>query len=246
MLEIRLLGQFDVQWHGRPVLIQSRRAQSLLARLALTPGIYRRREKLAGEFWPDTSEQNARSNLRHALWRIRGALMAAGALPDEPVLLSNNIGVTFNPRMKCWLDAQQLELASQLAARNEGSVEMLMQAAALYQGELLPGFYDDWVIPHRTRYQMAFDLLMARLLSRLREAGRWHEAFRWGTLWLLHGEDELGAARELALARRNLDMVGDAADRLPRLIPSEHGEMHGRMNSMRWSFVLGHERALAR
>ena len=33
-----------------------------------------RREKLAGMFWPDTTEEKARAYLRHELWRIRKAL----------------------------------------------------------------------------------------------------------------------------------------------------------------------------
>ena len=77
MLQIRLLGQFDVRLDGKRVLIPSRAGQSLLAYLALTAGTPHRREKLAGMFWPDTSDENARKNLRHELWRIRKAVAAA-------------------------------------------------------------------------------------------------------------------------------------------------------------------------
>ena len=74
MLEVRLLGQFKVEVAGTPVDIPSRPAQSLLAYLILNAGLALRREKLAGLLWPDSSESNARSNLRHALWHIRKAL----------------------------------------------------------------------------------------------------------------------------------------------------------------------------
>ncbi len=82
MLEIRLLGQFDVRRDSAPVDIPSRPAQSLLAYLALHPGTPHQREKLAGLFWPDAAEANARSNLRAALWRIRKSL--EGGPPAEP------------------------------------------------------------------------------------------------------------------------------------------------------------------
>ncbi len=59
---------------GEPVEISSCPAQSLLAYLVLNAGTAQRREKLAGLFWPDSNESNARSNLHHALWRIRKAL----------------------------------------------------------------------------------------------------------------------------------------------------------------------------
>jgi DNA-binding SARP family transcriptional activator len=74
MLQIRLLGQFDIRMEGRRVTIPSRAGQSLLAYLALTAGTPHRREKLAGTFWPDTTEENARKNLRQELWRIRKAI----------------------------------------------------------------------------------------------------------------------------------------------------------------------------
>ena len=75
-LKIYLLGQFKLQAcvqqaDDQPIELPSRPAQSLLAYLALNAGVTQRREKLANLLWPDTSESNARSYLRQALWRIR-------------------------------------------------------------------------------------------------------------------------------------------------------------------------------
>src|SRR5215216_5471089 len=53
MLEARLIGKFDIQYDGKPVIISSRAAQSLFAYLILTAGTLHRREKLAGMFWPN-------------------------------------------------------------------------------------------------------------------------------------------------------------------------------------------------
>ncbi len=52
MLEVRLIGKFDIQCDGKPVTISSRVAQSLFAYLILNAGTSYRREKLAGMFWP--------------------------------------------------------------------------------------------------------------------------------------------------------------------------------------------------
>ncbi len=62
MLTIRLLGQFAVRLDDDPVEVLTRPAQSLFAYLVLTAGLAHRREKLAGMFWPDTAEVNARAN----------------------------------------------------------------------------------------------------------------------------------------------------------------------------------------
>ena len=77
MLEVRLLGKFDVRQDSKPVIITSRPAQSLFAYLILSAGTSHRREKLAGLLWPDSMEETARDNLRHALWRVRKAIQSA-------------------------------------------------------------------------------------------------------------------------------------------------------------------------
>jgi DNA-binding SARP family transcriptional activator len=48
MLEVRLLGRFDVRRDGKTIAITSRPAQSLFAYLILNEGSAHRREKLAG------------------------------------------------------------------------------------------------------------------------------------------------------------------------------------------------------
>ena len=79
MLEVRLLGSFDIKYKKKPIQISSRPAQSLFAYLILNAGIAHRREKLAGLLWPDSLEETARDNLRHALWRMRKALESASS-----------------------------------------------------------------------------------------------------------------------------------------------------------------------
>jgi DNA-binding SARP family transcriptional activator len=48
MLEVRLLGMFDIKYEKKPVNISSRPSQSLFAYLILSAGTPHRREKLAG------------------------------------------------------------------------------------------------------------------------------------------------------------------------------------------------------
>jgi DNA-binding SARP family transcriptional activator len=74
MLEVRLLGQFEVLLDSKPLVIPTRNAQTLFAYLVLNADKALRREQLAGLLWPDSSEENARSNLRHELWRLRKSL----------------------------------------------------------------------------------------------------------------------------------------------------------------------------
>ena len=146
MLAVKLLGQFDVRRGDTPVVVPSRAAQSLLAYLLLTAGTPHRREKLAGLLWPDTTDESARSNLRHELWRLRKAIESK--MPKKkPVsyLLVDEISVGFNAQSDYWLDVAVV----QKPIAEPASVDHLIETPSLYRGELLPGFYDEWVILER-------------------------------------------------------------------------------------------------
>src|SRR5215210_1519964 len=101
MLTVYLLGRFEVNYDGNPVVIPSRPAQSLFAYLILSAGISHRREKLAGMLWPDSLEETARDNLRHALWRIRKVLPASQK-PKLDYLLTDDLSIAFNASADYW------------------------------------------------------------------------------------------------------------------------------------------------
>src|SRR5512147_2533734 len=161
MLEVRLLGQFEVLRDGRRLTIPTRNAQSLFAYLLLNSSKSHRREKLAGILWPDSSEENARSNLRHELWRLRKALEGEG----EFYLISDDLTIAFNPKGEYSFDVQQFENIS----ADSSSVDDLITALSVYRGELLPGFYDEWVFVERNRLNAIFENKITRLLELLGE-----------------------------------------------------------------------------
>jgi len=191
MLQIRLLGQFDIRLNGKRVTIPTRTAQSLLAYLALTTGTPHRREKLAGILWPETSEEGARKNLRQELWRIRKAL--AGQNPVTDYLLADEFTVTFNRNADYWLDATQME-------RPDLDIESLTSNLSLYQGELLPGFFEDWILLERERIQTIFETKMEQLLNQLVTTERWIAVQEQGERWLSLGNSPEPAYRALMLA----------------------------------------------
>src|SRR5258706_73756 len=192
MLQIRLLGQFDIRLDGKRVTIPTRAAQSLLAYLVLTAGTPHRREKLAGTFWPDTTDENARKNLRQELWRIRKAFSAQQFSTDE-YLSAEELTLTFNRNSEYWLDVAQLE-------RPEIDLESLTANLSLYQGELLPGFYEDWITLERERVQSIFETKMDQLLKQLVTAERWTAVQEQGERWLSLGQTLEPAYRAMMLA----------------------------------------------
>src|SRR5215216_4244847 len=192
MLQVRLLGQFDIRMDGKRVTIPSRAGQSLLAYLMLTVGTAHRREKLAGILWPDTTDENARKNLRQELWRIRKAL-SGGQPAEKEYLLADEITLTFNPDSEYWLDVSQIE-------RRDLDLQSLIVNLSLYQGELLPGFYDEWINLERERIQALFEAGMEQLLEQLIAAERWIAVQEWGERWLTLSGAREPAYRALMLA----------------------------------------------
>jgi DNA-binding SARP family transcriptional activator len=192
MLEIRLLGRFDVSRNGKTVAITSRPAQSLFAYLVLNARTAHRREKLAGLLWPDSLEETARDNLRHALWRIRKALPPK---PTTEYLLVDDRSIAFNASSEYWLDAAELDTLSDSASADE-----LMAVLSAYEGELLPGFYDEWVVLEREHLYSVFEHHMARLMSLLQSEKRWLDILDWGERWIKLGQKPEPAYRALMSA----------------------------------------------
>jgi len=197
MLEVRLTGKFDIKYNDKPVTIASRPAQSLFAYLILNAGTSHRREKLAGMFWPDGTEEKARAYLRHELWRIRKAL------PSNEFLLSDDLGIVFDLSTEYWLDAEVLKKLTDTA-----SIDELMTSLSTYVGELLPGFYDEWIVIEREHLHAIFEQKMAWLLELLEIERRWNEILEWAERWISLGQGPEAAYRYLMIA---YDALGDRA-----------------------------------
>jgi predicted ATPase/DNA-binding SARP family transcriptional activator len=193
-LKVRLLGRFEVSHDGNTIGITSRPAQSLFAYLILSAGTSYRREKLAGLLWPDSLEETARDNLRHALWRIRKALPTLRQ-PNAEYLLVDDLSIAFNGSAEYWLDANQLDELSENCSADE-----LLAVLSEYQGELLPGFYDEWVVLEREHLSSTFEHHMARLMSLLQAENRWLDILDWGERWIKLGQKPEPAYRALMSA----------------------------------------------
>ncbi len=156
---IRLLGTLEAR-QEKAVLsrFSTSRVAALLARLALHPQRAHSREELAGCLWPDADEDAGRLNLRVALSSLRHQLEPPGC-PAESILLADRTSIRFQPHA-CFCDAVQFEAALREAARTADPArkrEKLEQALSFYEGELLPGFYDEWILEERERLQALYD-----------------------------------------------------------------------------------------
>ena len=194
MLEIRLLGQFDVKLDGAPVDIPSRPAQSLLAYLLLNPGVAHRRERLAGLLWPEATDANSRGYLRKALWHLRKGL-PSGPAAGSDYWLVDDIAIAFDSNAGCWLDTRVLEQPP-----DGPGLEARLERVGVYRGELLPGFYDEWLVLERERLHALFEQQIGQLLESLVAARSWPAVLEWGERWIALGGAPEPAYRALMLA----------------------------------------------
>ena len=170
-LRIQLLGGFSVSYGERAVAsISTPRLQSLLAYLVLNANIPQSRQHIAFLLWPDTSESNARNNLRQFLHQLRHLL------PDPDRFL------TADANTVCWhqgegqiIDVQRFEHALVEAETAEQRADMsaaqhrLKEALSYYQGDLLPSCYDDWIISDRERLRQRCHSATQKLVHVLEE-----------------------------------------------------------------------------
>jgi len=159
-LKVTLFGGLEARLaSGDPVGLSSKKAQALLAYLAIRPGQSHQREKLAALLWGEKSDSHARNGVRHALVALRRGLAGSPSLRVEGQSLA--------------LDPASVDVDVPAFERliADGSRLALEGAAEIYQGDLLLGFvvdealFEEWLVAERERLrEMALEAL-ARLLA---------------------------------------------------------------------------------
>ena len=143
--------------------------QSLLAYLMLQTETPQLRRKIAFLFWPDSNEKRAYANLRGALYKLRSDCPAIGRY-----LTSTNITLCWQRPATFRLDVHEYENCLTQAHQSTGPIQVrhwLEQAVAAYQGELLPGCYDEWILPVREQLNQSYLQALQQLVDLLVQMG---------------------------------------------------------------------------
>ncbi len=187
-LYIQLLGSFSLRADDTPVIgLPQARLQALLAYLVLHRHTAQPRRHLAFLFWPDSTEEQAYSNLRKALHALRSLLPE----PDRFLQIDART-VQWRSETPAELDVVQFEqhvtqADRDAATQNWPSVHAHLAAAAeLYAGDLLPDCYDDWLAPERERLRERFFDSLTRLSDLLEKAHEVPAAVRQTNRLLRH------------------------------------------------------------
>ncbi|NNC92516.1 MAG: AAA family ATPase [Acidimicrobiia bacterium] len=181
-LQIRLLGGLLIESGGRNLpRIPSRPGRSLFAFLVLNRDRQLSRDLLAGMFWPDMPDNQARRRLSQALWQIQTLFIEGGV--TGPYIIATPNTVRFNPAADYWLDVEVFETAANPlkdtpagASRVDGNPGALAEAVDLYRGDLLAGFYDDWLLMDQQRLRQLYYRALAHLAMMHKSRGEFESA----------------------------------------------------------------------
>ena len=170
-VELFLLGGFRLRVDSETIDDLAVGSQRLLIFLALHDRAIARMS-LAGTMWPDVSDERAGISLRAALTRLDGLLRST-------VEVTKSGGLGLRPGVAVDLPEGQA-LAHRLL--NLGSpvesADLAAESITLLSSELLPDWYDDWIIAEAEDWrQLRMDALEA-LGQRLLTQGRSAEAIR--------------------------------------------------------------------
>jgi DNA-binding SARP family transcriptional activator len=165
---LSLLGGFELRCAGHDVAV-SRSGQRLLALLALQA---RPLERLwvAGTLWLDATEERAGASLRSALWRLPqpGGVAVVEASPTH-LRLARDLDV----------DVHELAARARGLESPAGLPGPDVDPSALAR-DLLPDWYEDWVVLERERFRQLRLHALEALCRRLTQAGRFGAAVQAG------------------------------------------------------------------
>jgi DNA-binding SARP family transcriptional activator len=167
ILQIALFGKFSGRYDDTYLGLEATKLQELLSYLILFRDRPHRREQLAALFWDASSTAQSKKYLRQALWQLQSCLSEAA---DCGCVVQDADWVRFNVESGVQLDVVEFEQAytategiagEHLSDEQAGA---LKDAVAVYKGDLLEGWYQDWCIAERARYQDLYTEALHKLM----------------------------------------------------------------------------------
>ncbi|HEY6429066.1 MAG TPA: BTAD domain-containing putative transcriptional regulator [Acidimicrobiales bacterium] len=137
-LAIQLMGRFRVLM-GLKSLVLPTCAMRVVAFLALHPVEYQR-SHVAGQLWPDVTEQRARANLRNAVWKANTTVDGLVEGDTETIRLRENIEV----------DVAVLRITARDLLERSHPMHASI-SPDIFAEEMLLGWEDDWALFERER-----------------------------------------------------------------------------------------------
>jgi DNA-binding SARP family transcriptional activator len=165
-LQLTLFNNWQLVRERHPIRVPSR-SQRLVALLALRGRL--KRATVAGTLWPDVSEPRAQASLRAALSALQRRVPELVNKDDGDICLTADVEVDV---------VEFRRQADQILMGHVPEPLPVLDDPALTGGELLPGWYDDWVlVEHERIHQLRLHVLEA-LAQELADRGAYAHALQ--------------------------------------------------------------------
>jgi DNA-binding SARP family transcriptional activator len=163
-VQLFLLDGFRLVSGGAPAELP-RGLQRIVALVGLRPGTSR--SQLAGLLWPNMPEERALSSLRTGLWRLRRQGCCPMLARNGTVRLAAGVGVDVDDLVR-----------TAARIRDGGDPRWAEDVLAAGRHDLLPGWYDDWVLVERERLRQLRLHALEQIARAYLRSGQYGEALQ--------------------------------------------------------------------
>lgn len=160
------------------ITVISSKKMKLLAYLILECDFPQSRRKIAFDFWPESVEKQALSNLRKLIHELRGYHPQI----DRFLKITSEY-LMWKDEWPFCSDVREFEQLSQGQTLYE-----LRKAEELYRGELLPGFYEEWLHSKREKLAQMHVKVLEKLVFQLENQKEYSTAIVFARKLLLHNQ----------------------------------------------------------
>jgi DNA-binding SARP family transcriptional activator len=171
-IRLSLIRGFELHIEERTVAVP-RSAQRLVAFVALQERAVQRLHA-SGVLWTEMSEQQANSCLRSALWRTPSPC-------GQRLVQASGTHLWLNPEVQ--VDFQDVVSRAVSIVESKGpspEPQDLLGQLGLFSSDLLPDWYEDWVLVQQERFRQLRLHALETICERLASAGRYALALEAG------------------------------------------------------------------
>lgn len=191
-IRVRLFGKFSAERNGGIIEgMQARKVRELFSYLLIFRNHPQPREVICEILWGNQPASKAKKYLRQALWRLQLALNNA-ANSNKPEIVADSDWIQISPSASFRLDIREFEqVFNTFSAKDPRELsskdsKTIGSAINLYRGDLLEGWYQDWCLFERERFQVMHLTLLDKLVQYCEMHGHYSVGLAYGTDILRH------------------------------------------------------------
>ena len=201
-LKVSLFGKFDIAYGEKNTYIRARKVQELFIYLLMFRNYPQPRESLSEVLWADQPAGISKKNLRQTLWHLQSAFKEFRSSSGLQLLIDDG-WIHIRLPTDFWLDTAEFEQAFDLVNPKRArelspeDFETMQSAVDLYRGDLWEGWYQDWCIFERERFQMMNLMLLDKLVQYCEIHGEYDAGLTYSWQILRHDHAYERAHRQL-------------------------------------------------